>query len=496
MEKSKVLIVDDRAENLLAMKKTLEEIDAELFTAQSGQEALRITLHHSFALIILDVEMPEMDGYELAELLRGKKETRLVPIMFLSAVYSSGYSLFKGYQTGAVDFLVKPVPPEIIFNKVKVFVTLDRQKNQAREADALKSRFLANMSHEIRTPMSVIIGFTELMLFDEMDPQHKDYLEAIHSSGLLLLHLINDILDVSKIEANQLVIESNSFDLEELIENTTGGAQMYMNNLGKSLEFKIYTSPDISKYIITDKYRLHQILNNLLSNAIKFTEEGCIQLNISLSENNLLEFSVKDSGIGIPEDKLTVVFNAFSQLDEIKNVPGTGLGLAITRKLINLLGGEISLQSEVSVGSTFTFTIPYQPVEFLLKPEESDIKATNKNILLVEDDEISLELLRLFIEHSGYSFITAANGEQAVAEYEKNSSIGLIIMDVEMPVMDGYEAVKMIRKVENNGTHVPVIALTAYAMSSDKEKCLEAGFTDYLSKPIEHRTLLEMIEKY
>lgn len=499
--KSKILIVDDKEENLFSMVQILkgEEQEfppVEVFTATSGNEALKIALYHDFALIILDVHMPEMDGFELAKLLRGKKETEKVPIIFLTAEYKTVSAVFKGYETGAVDFLVKPLDPRIIISKVKTFVELDQQKieiekqrewlqitlssigdaviaadvngiinfinpvaekltewykqeamgqniknvfpiinehsrkavenpldialkkgqvsglandtilitrhkkeiyiddsaapikingsiqgailvfrditnrkkmekslilakKEADSANQAKSAFLTNMSHELRTPLNSIIGFTGIMLMGipgEINAEQKKQLTMAKSSANHLLNLINDILDISKVESGKVDISVENFYINELVQEIAEGFKPLVNEKGIELvEEKFKKQP-----INSDRKFIKQILLNLISNAVKFTDQGSVKIELSTSKKKHIDIRIIDTGIGIKAENQSKVFEKFKQIDmsSTKEYEGTGLGLYLSKELANLIGGKITVKSEYGKGSEFTLHLP------------------------------------------------------------------------------------------------------------------------------------------
>jgi signal transduction histidine kinase/CheY-like chemotaxis protein len=387
------------------------------------------------------------------------------------------------------------------FERKKVEEKMQIARLKAEESDRSKSEFLANMSHEIRTPMNAIMGYVDLILKDNLDSEHREYLETVRESGQMLLSLINDVLDLSKIEAGQLVVENSACSLKEIfrqVEYLADGLIKSSNNL---VDLSIVIDKTISDEVLLDSIRLQQVLNNLVSNAIKFTQKGRIECAVVLVDNQLL-FSVIDSGIGIDSKDFDKIFKMFGQADAstTRKFGGSGLGLTISKKIVDLLGGKMWVDSELGKGSKFQFTIPYNPI---LKEKkviaEADFGSHEKELLLlVEDNLINQRLTKLILEKSGYAVITANNGQIAVDLFKSNPKIKLIIMDIQMPVLDGLSATKEIRMIEteNKLSKIPIIALTAHAMKGDKEKCIEAGCDNYLSKPILIELLINTIKKY
>ncbi len=389
------------------------------------------------------------------------------------------------------------------FERKNVEEQMRNARKKAEESDRAKSEFLANMSHEIRTPMNAIIGYVDIMLQENVSETHRSYLETLKDSGNLLLSLINDILDISKIEAGQLLLDEQTCSLDDIlniVESTTK-ALIVKSNKDIVLERK-YSLP-ISTHIKVDTNRLKQILLNLLSNAVKFTDSGKIEIGIDLKNNDTLQFYVTDTGIGIDNKKHTKIFEMFGQADAstTREYGGSGLGLTISKKIIEMMGGSIWLESEKMKGSSFYFTIPYKPVLDVVqkKIEINEPNQTQEDlILLVEDNLINQRLTKLILEKANFKVITANNGQEAVDKYKSLSNIKLILMDIQMPVLDGLSATQVIRyhEAENNLNRMPIIALTAHAMQGDKEKCINAGCDNYLSKPIMMEVLIKTIKMY
>jgi PAS domain S-box-containing protein len=370
---------------------------------------------------------------------------------------------------------------------------------KAVESDKLKSAFLANMSHEIRTPMNAIIGFSEMLLNPNLPTDRKDFFAQILNTAChQLLNVVEDVIDISKIETGQMEVHRSETSINKAIHRIRDIFEPQAQSNGVEINTLCFF-PDNRDNIVTDASKLNQVLTNLLNNALKFTESGTIEIGYALA-NKMLKFYVKDTGVGIDPSNHELIFERFRQVEmgSTRNYGGTGLGLPISKAFIEMLGGKIWVDSELGKGAKFFFTIPYEPV---IKPEVSDGKKVepdsfsfaDKIILIAEDEEANYLYISELIEETKATLIRASDGQAAVDIIQSNPDIDLILMDIKMPVMTGVEATRIIRDMD---IKVPIIALTAYAMTGDRENCLAAGCNEYISKPVRRTELFKAIAKY
>ncbi|RLD61379.1 MAG: hypothetical protein DRJ01_08020 [Bacteroidetes bacterium] len=356
------------------------------------------------------------------------------------------------------------------------------------------------MSHEIRTPMNGILGFAELLKDPDISPaNHVEFIKIIEKSGRQLLSIINDIIDISKIETGQIVIRRNKVCINDLIN---GLLIFFKPIVQDSVEFNCFTDlPNDQSNVYTDKTKLTQILTNLINNAIKFTKKGHINVGYTL-KSNYIEFYVEDTGIGIKPEAQKLIFERFRQAETDNSTlySGTGLGLAISKAYVELLEGVIWVESESNKGSKFYFTIPYNPIELanshkhnLITNREDERTINNKTILIAEDDETNYLYANVILSKININILHANDGEEAINMVKSNPEIDLVLMDIKMPVMNGFEATKRIKQYKKE---LPVIAVTAYALHEDKEKAINSGCDDYIAKPFKGEDLIKLIKKY
>lgn len=533
-EPAYVLVVDDEPdlEQLIRQRFRQKIRNNELVFefAHNGIAALEKLNQKSlpFDMILTDINMPEMDGLTLLEKIREQYHNQKAVVV---SAYGDLGNIRIAMNRGAFDFVTKPIDFSDLDTTIqkaiaeirmirkgqqaelkleetilqKELAELDKQR--AELSEKFKQQFLANMSHEIRTPMNSVMGLTSLLLKTKLDEQQQKYLNVIKKSSENLLVIINDILDLSKIEAGKLQFENISFSLEDTLE--TVYHTLLFKAEEKNLFFKTNLDYSLPRILVGDPTRLNQILINVAGNAIKFTLEGGVTIDVKESkrEGNVstICFSVIDTGIGISAENIGKIFESFSQAsgDTTRKFGGTGLGLTISKQLIELQGGSIEVTSELGTGTTFRITIPY------LIGQESDVgkKANSENdikgvdlkgikLLLVEDNAFNqMVAVDTLTDLIGELKIDVADNGKIAVEMVKENNYDVVLMDIQMPEMDGFEATRAIRNLGNPKNSMKVMAMTANVTSEEVSKCFQSGMNDYISKPFEAQNLLNKLGK-
>jgi CheY-like chemotaxis protein/HPt (histidine-containing phosphotransfer) domain-containing protein len=510
-----ILIVDDRPENLLALEKILERPGLEIIKASSGNEALGLLLDRDFALVLLDVMMPEMDGFETAELMRGNSETCHIPIIFVTAISKQQKHVFKGYESGAVDYLFKPLDPDILLSKVNIFLDLHRQRMElhtlnselhkarveAEIANHAKTEFLNKLSHELRTPLNGVIGMTGLLLDTQLTPQQQEFVNTVRSSADRLLSTINDILDFSRIEVGNLDLEILDFNLRSTLEDAN--ELLGIRALEKDLKFVCIIEPEVPSLVRGDPGRLRQIITYLTENAIKFTPKGEVTLKVELDRETekkvAVRFTVTDTGIGIPEDRQKDLFNAFTQLDGslARKYDGTGLGLTIASQLTEMMNGEIGMNSREGEGTQFWFTIELEKQHPPLETEsETMIDISDVRVLVVDDNKTNRRLLSLLLDSWDCRYDEAEDAMIALDMMEDAASSGdpyrIALLDMQMPGMDGETLGATIKK-KPALKDTRLVMMTSTGRRGDVGRLEKIGFDAYLTKPVQQSLLFDCL---
>ncbi|WP_293330307.1 response regulator [Microcoleus sp. CAWBG58] len=539
--KGNILIVDDTPENLQVLSATLSDRGYKVRGVINGKMAIRAARSGSPDLILLDIKMPEMDGYEVCTQLKVDPKTSEIPVIFISAL-DEVLDKVTAFKVGGVDFITKPFHVAEVLARIEHQLTIQRLKKQlmdrntelqqeiierkkaeeaAAAASLAKSQFVANMSHELRTPLNAILGFTQVMSRDSLlSHENIENLRIINRSGQHLLELINDVLDLSKIEAGIIGLDERSFDLYQVLDTLEEMFQIKAET--KNLQLRFSVQPNVPQYIKTDEKKLRVCLINLLGNAIKFTPNcGNIWLRASVQANQqpaksevdpnsnsddsyFILFEVEDTGVGIATAEIDKLFEAFVQTEAGKQAAdGTGLGLTITKKYVEIMGGDIEVDSVLGEGTIFKFNIRVFPATsseitvatlqraIALQPDQPVYR-----ILAVDDNQENRLLLVKMLQPIGFEVREAENGLQAVELWESWHP-DLIWLDTRMPVMNGFEAVRQIRAKEKpSERRTVIIALTASTFEEKKGEILAAGCDDFVRKPFQEQMLFDKMASY
>ena len=525
-EPARILVVDDEPDlELLIRQRFRQHIKNGQYIfefALNGKEALlKLKENADFDAVMTDINMPEMDGLTLLAHLKEDENEHYYKAIVVSA-YSDLINIRTAMNRGAFDFLTKPIDftdLETTLNKTVAETGVIKRglraqselgnaillKEQAIRSEQFKQQFLANMSHEIRTPLNAVCGIINLLLHKGPKPEQLFYLQTMRQASNNLLAIINDILDLAKIEAGKISLEQIPFSLYEQLSSVLHTLKFKAEE--KNLELLLNIDKDVPEFVIGDQVRLSQILINLLSNAVKFTHEGNVEMKVIVDQiegnRKWLAFKIIDHGIGIAPENINKIFESFSQEkeDTTRKYGGTGLGLTITKQLVELHDGTILVESEQGKGSTFTVILPYEVTQgsavandsLIPLQEESDIKSTIR-ILLAEDQSfnqmVAVDTLEVLFKDVKVQI--ANNGKEA-HELAQSNDFDVVLMDIHMPEMDGYEATRAIRKIAGKRGEVPILAMTASVIKEDVSRCIEAGMNDFIPKPFDPAQLKSKI---
>lgn len=520
-----ILIVDDIPENLRILFTILSEQEYDVRRVINGKQALIAAKSDPPDLILLDIKMPDMDGYEVCQQLKASERTASIPVIFLSAL-DEPLDKVKAFAVGGVDYITKPFNLEEVLARVKTQIGLQRIQQQLRaknqaletakcEADAAnraKSDFLAVMSHEIRTPLNAVIGITGLLNETQLDPQQQDYVETIRHSGELLLSIVNDVLDFSKIESGKLELELQPFDLQTCLEESLD--LLAPKAAQKKVELAYFIEPPTPLSLVGDATRLRQILVNLLSNAVKFTEAGEVAVSVTaqaiLEETELalprrheIQFAIQDTGIGIPPERFDRLFQRFSQVEAStsRQYGGTGLGLVICRQLSEMMGGKIWVESTVGQGTTFYFTIVAMATgDEAINPQSMPPQFSGKQILIVDDSDMNCRFLSQQVRNWGMLPTLTHSGKEALELIDRGKRFDVAILDWQIPDMDGLVLANQIRSRlgDTLGSSLrdrsfPLVMQISMDSPATTGQRLEGYVTACLTKPIKQSQLYQVL---
>lgn len=530
---TRILYVEDDEGLARLLQKRMERLGFSVDIAPTGEAALQILSAQNYDAILLDYTLPAMNGVDVLK--RIAPTNGEPPVIMLTAGGNEMLAI-EALRNGAEDYIVKDVQqvyldliPHVINaaivklnlrkenkeqqDRLRYYIAelesrntaLIQAKDKAEAANIAKSEFLANMSHEIRTPMNAVIGLANILAMSQpLTDKQKEFIHTLQLSADALLALINDLLDISRIEARTVELENIPFSVTQILQEII--SMMSVRTREKGIAFELDDGQIGDRAYMGDPKRFRQIILNLSSNAVKFTEKGAIQITVR-AENDGLEIAVKDTGIGIPPDKLETIFEKFVQADSSINrkYGGTGLGLAITKTLTEIMGGDVYVESTPGKGSTFTVRLPLKPVDGHALQQgraipESHERPARKGpcILIVEDYSPNVMVASGFLEEFGYSFDVASNGVEAIEKINARN-YAAVLMDVQMHGMNGLETTRLIREQERQAdstVRLPIIGMTAHVLSGDRERCLGVGMDDYLSKPFNPDELKSKLKTY
>jgi signal transduction histidine kinase/HPt (histidine-containing phosphotransfer) domain-containing protein len=511
-KKHSVLIIDDQRLNITTLSKALRS-EYNVYAAGNGPDALIAVENSPPDVILLDIKMEGMDGFEVITKLKSNEKTKDIPVIFLTGKVDLE-SEEKGLSLGAADYIRKPFLAAIVKMRLEKQIKiinmeddlkqtagqLEEAREEVQEATKVKSTFFSHMSHEIRTPMNAITGMGELLQNENLEERQMGYVNDIVTSAKSLLEIINDILDYSKIESGTLTLYQVDYNFNAFINQLESMFSFIAKN--KGLEFRFTRENNLPGALHGDEFRLRQILTNIIGNAIKFTDKGYVSVNVSVS-NGMIIFAVEDSGIGIREEEQPKLFNALENAERSmnRNVIGTGLGLAISKSFVEMMGGSITLESEYGKGTTFYISIPIVDGSKEIAAKKANAEksralfAPDANVLVVDDNELNRKVAFGILGMMKIEAKTVDSGFKAI-NYIQRNDYDIVFMDHMMPEMDGIETTRKIREMGEKYSQLPIIALTANAVPGAREMFLANGFDDFVSKPIIVEELVRVLENW
>ncbi len=510
-EKPLILIIDDNDMKRYSVTRQLTHLNYHILEASTCAEG-RVALEKQPDLVILDIKLPDCNGFDFCAEMKSIPLYSTIPVLMISASFVEAQHRAHGLDMGADGYLTTPIDALELNATVKALLRVRETEEQLRasylkaeSANIAKTEFLANMSHEIRTPMNAIIGLGRILAKTPLNDAQKNYIQTLQESADSLLVLINDMLDIAKIEDQGFEFEMRSFSLQKLIDRLMSMMSVKANE--KHLELLVIQKNLQCDTVKGDALRIQQILLNLINNALKFTPKGKVTIEVSDGEdesgNHQVQFRIKDTGIGIAQEKLSLIFDKFTQSDSsiTRQYGGTGLGLTISRSLTERMGGTIAVNSKIGKGTTFLVTLPLakgnteEMILFTAPARASVETVSDQRVLLVEDYPANILVATTLLQQFGYCYDTVPNGIEALSRI-REQPYGAILMDIQMHGMDGYETTRQIREWERSNSQPEsyIIAMTAHALQGDREKCLDAGMNDYISKPFSPVVLQEKLE--
>jgi signal transduction histidine kinase len=501
MNPVKFLLVDDLEENLLSLEALLRRDDLSLLKASSGDQALEVLLEHDVALALIDVQMPGLNGFELAELMRGNERTRRIPIIFVTAGSTSERRRFEGYEAGAVDFIQKPIEPDVLRSKAQVFFELHRQRQQIEEqrdqlrqqaealtqADRRKDEFLATLAHELRNPLAPLRNGLDILRRNPDGENAAEIRDMMDRQLNQLMRLIDDLMDVSRVSQGKIELRKDKVRVADVVHSAAEASRPLIDRTEQSFELDI---PTADLWIDADPARVSQVISNLLTNAAKYTPSGgTIKLSVTADGSEAV-IAVSDNGIGIPAEMQSDVFRLFAQVGDHRerSQGGLGIGLALVKQLVELHGGSVSASSAgTDRGSVFTVQIPLTAAPEQITPAEQSAEPAEKTsrrlkVLVIDDNPIIADTMGMLLEDIGHEFEAVHDGREAV-DAARNYRPDAILLDIGLPGMDGYEVCRALRQ-DHLFEHTTIIAQTGWGQDKDKQLAKEAGFDFHLTKPV------------